>query len=135
MQKEPKTKTQSFNPLSFCLSARLCESGFRKQCRLHEVPLRQSVYLRERNPFARRRSTHYQCLSKKCMLQAWQVMIRHPKGENTTSLSFHSPLIIPRVPVTLAKIKCGRGSAKDFISLQDSRTRSYEEMFSKKCTK
>ena len=46
-----------------------------------------------------------------------KVMIRHPKRENTTSLSFHSPMIIPRVPVTFAKIKCGRGSAKDFISL------------------
>ena len=53
------------------------------------------------------------------------------QGENTSSLSFHSPLIIPRVPVTFAKIKCGRGSGKDFISLQDSRTRSYEEMFLK----
>ena len=30
------------------------------------------------------------------------------QGRNTTSLSFHSPLIIPRVPVTFAKIKCGR---------------------------
>ena len=54
-------------------------------------------------------------------------MRRHPKGENTTSLSFHSPLIIPRVPVAFAKINCGRGSAKDFISLQDSRTRSDEK--------
>ena len=134
MQKEPKTKTQSFNPLFFCLSARLCESGFRKQCRLHEVPLRQSVYLRERSPF-RKTKKYALLMSLKRILQAWQVMIRHPKGENTTSLSFHSPLIIPRVPVTFAKIKCGRGSAKDFTSLQDSRTRSYEEMFFKKCTK
>ena len=35
--------------------------------------------------------------------------------------------LIQRVPVTFAKIKCGRGSAKDLISLQDSRTRSYKE--------
>ena len=113
VQREPNTPTQHLNPLSFRLSARLCESRFRKQCRLYEVPLRQSVYLCERNLCARRRST--------------QVMIRHPMGENTTSLSFHSPLIIPHVPVTFAKIRCGRGSAKDFISLRDSCTRSCEE--------
>ena len=53
--------------------------------------------------------------------------VRHPKGENTTSLSLHSPMIIPSVPVTFAKINCGRGSAKDSISLQDSRTRSCKE--------
>ena len=67
-------------------------------------------------------------MSFKRILQAWQVMIRHPKGENSTSLSFHSTLMISCVPVTFAKIKCARGSAKDFISLQDSRTRSYEEI-------
>ena len=54
-------------------------------------------------------------------------MIRHPKGENTTSQLFYSPLIIPRLPVTFSKTKCGRGSGKDLISLQDSGTRSYEE--------
>ena len=78
---------------------------------------------------------HALLMTFKRILQAWPVMIRHPKGENTTSLSFHSPLIIPRVPVTFATIKCERGSAKDFISLQDSRTRSYKEMFFKKCIK
>ena len=35
--------------------------------------------------------------------------------------------MIPHVPVTLPKIKCRRGLAKDFTSLQDSHTRSYEE--------
>ena len=47
-------------------------------------------------------------------------MIRHPKGENTTSQLLYSPLIISRLPVTFSKIKCGRGSGKDLISLQDS---------------
>ena len=54
-------------------------------------------------------------------------MIRHPKGENTTFQLFHSPLIIPRVPETFANIKCGRGLAKDFTTLHDFHTRSYEE--------
>ena len=54
-------------------------------------------------------------------------MIRHPKGDNTISQLFHSPLIIPRGPVTFAKTKCGRGLAKDLISLQDSHRRSCEE--------
>ena len=54
------------------------------------------------------------------------------QGRKYYLLIFHYPLIIPRVPVTSAKIKCGRGSAKDFISLQDSRTRSYEENVLKK---
>ena len=54
-------------------------------------------------------------------------MIGHPRSENNISKLFHSPLIIPRVPVTFAKIKCGRGLAKDFISLQDPHTRSYGE--------
>ena len=125
MQKEPKTKTQSLNPLSFGLSARLCESGFKKQCCLHEVPLRQSVYL-VKKPL-RKTKKNALSMSFKRILQAWPVMIRHPMGENTTSLSFHSPLIIPRVPVKFAKIKCGRGSANDFISLQDFRTRSCKE--------
>ena len=35
-------------------------------------------------------------------------------------------MIIPHVPVNLAKIKCGRGLAKDFTILQDSHTKSYE---------
>ena len=134
MQKEPKTRLKSLNPLSFGLSARLCESGFRNQCSLCKVPLRQSIYLHERNLFARRRSFHYQCLSN-IFSKHGKVMIRHSKGENTTSLLFHSPLIIPCVPVTFAKLKCGRGSAKDFISLQDSRTRSYEENIFQKCIK
>ena len=47
-------------------------------------------------------------------------MIKHRRGEGTTSSLLHSRLTIPRVPVTSAKIKCGRGLAKDFISLQDS---------------
>ena len=60
---------------------------------------------------------------------AGQVMIRHPKGENTISKLFHSLLTIPRytVPVTFAKINCRSGLAKDFTSLQDFHTRSYEE--------
>ena len=53
-------------------------------------------------------------------------MIRHPRGENSISWLFHFPLIIPSVPVNLAKIECGRGLAKDFIILQDSHTKSYE---------
>ena len=54
-------------------------------------------------------------------------MIRHPRGENTISKLFHPLLIIPRVPLSFAKIKCGRGLAKDFASLPDSHTRSYRE--------
>ena len=53
-------------------------------------------------------------------------MIRHPRGENSIPWLFHFPLIIPSVPVNLAKIKCGRGLAKDFTILQDSHTKSYE---------
>ena len=53
-------------------------------------------------------------------------MIRHPRGENSISWLFHFPLIIPSVPVNLAKIECGRGLAKDFTILQDSHTKSYE---------
>ena len=52
-------------------------------------------------------------------------MIRHPRGENSISWLFHFPLIISRVPVNLAKMKCGRGLAKDFTILQDSHTKSY----------
>ena len=44
-------------------------------------------------------------------------MIRHPRGENSISWLFHFPLIIPSVPVNLAKIECGRGLAKDFTIL------------------
>ena len=36
-------------------------------------------------------------------------------------------LSLPRLPVTFSKIKCGRGSGKELISLQDSGTKSYEE--------
>ena len=54
-------------------------------------------------------------------------MIRHPKGENTIALLFHSPLILPREPVTFAKKKCGRSFAKYFTNFQDSYTRSLEE--------
>ena len=54
-------------------------------------------------------------------------MIRYHKGESTTSILFGSPLIIPHAPVTFAKIKCGSGSAKHVIILQDSRTRSLGE--------
>ena len=46
--------------------------------------------------------------------------------ENSTSWLFHYPLIIPRVHVTFAKMECGRALAKDFTSMQDSHTRSYE---------
>ena len=49
-------------------------------------------------------------------------MIRHPRGENSMPWLFHVPLIIPSVPVNLAKIKCGRGLAKDLTILQDSHT-------------
>ena len=59
-------------------------------------------------------------------------MIRHLRRENTFSSLLHSPLIIPRVPVTFAKIKYGRGLAKDFTSLQDSHTRCYEGNLFKK---
>ena len=45
--------------------------------------------------------------------------MRHPRGENTISKLFDSPLIIPRVPVTFAKVGCGRVLAKDFTSLQE----------------
>ena len=53
-------------------------------------------------------------------------MIRHPRGENSISWLFHFPPIVPRVPVNLAKMKCGREMAKDLIILQDSHTKSYE---------
>ena len=53
-------------------------------------------------------------------------MIRHPRGENSIYWLFDLPLIIPRVPVNLAKMKCGRGLAEDFTILQDSHTKSYE---------
>ena len=53
-------------------------------------------------------------------------MIRHPRGENSISWLFQFPLIMPRVPVNLAKIECGRGLAKGFTILQDSHTKSYE---------
>ena len=46
------------------------------------------------------------------------VFINFPR--DLCSQLFHSPLIIPHVPVTFAKTKCGRGLAKDFISLQVS---------------
>ena len=58
-------------------------------------------------------------------------MIWHFRGENTIFSLLHSPLI-PRVPVIFAQIKCGRGLAKDFTSLQDSHTRSYDENLFKK---
>ena len=53
-------------------------------------------------------------------------MIRYPRGENSISWLFHFLLIIPRVHVNLAKIKRGRELAKDFTTLQDSHTKSYE---------
>ena len=53
-------------------------------------------------------------------------MIRHPRGGDTISWLFYFPLIIPHLPVNLAKIKCGRALAKGFIVLQDSHTKSYE---------
>ena len=62
-------------------------------------------------------------------------MIRHPRGENSIFWVFHFPLIIARLPVNLAKIKCGRELAKDFTSLQDSHTKSYEKKLFNKCTK
>ena len=53
-------------------------------------------------------------------------MIRHPRGENSISWLFHFPLIIPRVSLNLAKMKCGSGLAKDFTILQDFHTKSYD---------
>ena len=38
-------------------------------------------------------------------------------------------LLLPSEPVNLAKVKCGRGLAKDFTILQDSHTKSYERNF------
>ena len=46
------------------------------------------------------------------ILHAEQFMIRHPRGQNNISKRVHSPLTIPRVPVTLANIKWGRSLAK-----------------------
>ena len=56
-------------------------------------------------------------------------MIRHPMVESSIFWLFYFPLIIARLPVNLAKIKCGRELAKDFTSLQDSHTKSYEKNF------
>ena len=56
-------------------------------------------------------------------------MIRHPRGENSISWLFYFPLIIPHVPVNLAKIKRGRALAKDFTILQDSHTKSYKRKY------
>ena len=53
-------------------------------------------------------------------------MIRYPRGENSISLLFHFPLIIPRLHVNLGKIKRERELAKDFTNLQNSHTKSYE---------
>ena len=65
-------------------------------------------------------------MSFKYILHSGQVIIRHPRGGNSISWLFHFPLIIARLPVNLAKIKCGRALAKDFTILQDSHTKSYE---------
>ena len=56
------------------------------------------------------------------ILHSGQVMIRHPRGENSIFWLFYFPLIIVRLPVNLAKIKCGRELAKDFTILQDAHT-------------
>ena len=68
-------------------------------------------------------------MSFKYVLHSGQVIIRHPRGENSMSWLFQFPLIIPRVPVNVAKIKCGRGLEKDFTILQDSHTNSYERKY------
>ena len=47
------------------------------------------------------------------ILQSGQVMIRHPRGENSIFWLFYFPLIIARLPVNLAKKKCGRESGAD----------------------
>ena len=44
-------------------------------------------------------------------------------GRKRYLLAISFSLIIPRVPVNLVKIKCGRGLAKDFTTLQDSHTK------------
>ena len=72
---------------------------------------------------------HALLMSFKHILHAGQVMIRHPKGQNTIFSLFHSPMIISCLHVTFAKKKCGRGLAKDFTSLKDSHTSSYEENY------
>ena len=54
-------------------------------------------------------------MSFKYIFHSGQVIIRHPRGENGISWLFQFLLIIPRVPVNLAVIKCGRGLEKDFI--------------------
>ena len=64
-------------------------------------------------------------MSFKDILHSGEV-IRHPRGENSIFWLLYFFLIMPRVPVTFAKIKCGRGLAKDFTILQDSHTKSYE---------
>ena len=68
----------------------------------------------------------YISLSNIFFTQAGQVMIRHPRGESSISWLFYFLLIIPRLPVNLAKMKCGRGLAIDFTILQGFHTKSYD---------
>ena len=132
--KTQKTRTQSLIPLSFgsfcstLMTQRTqCEPGFRKKFCLQEVPMRFTERWPTWKKPLRKTKEHALLVSFKHVLHAGQVMIRHPRGENTIFSLLLSPMIILRVPVTFAKIKCRRGLAKDFTSLQDSHTRSYDE--------
>ena len=62
-------------------------------------------------------SETYQCLSN--ISSARVSYVETSQRKNTISWQFDSTLVIPSVPVTFAKRKCGRGIAKYFTSLQD----------------
>ena len=70
--------------------------------------------------FARQRSVHYYSSIGASYDKASQ-------GENSIFWLFYFPLIIARLLVNLAKIKCGRELAKDFTILQDAHTKSYDK--------
>ena len=117
MQRDPKDKDSEFDALLQGLKDLVCT-------RL------QGKVLSASSPIAIYRALI--CLNKplrktkKCALIMSFNMIRHPRGENSISWLFHLPLIIPRVSVNLAKMKCGRVLAKDFTILRDFQTKSYD---------
>ena len=69
------------------------------------------------------------CLGKKFLSTSsthFKSQLGSPLAETSISKVFDSSLVIAHVRVTVARLKCRRGLVKDFISSQDSHTRSYE---------
>ena len=115
-------------------SLRLSQAGHVKYKYLPTVPTYWPAWSTEywsawKKPFCKQRSKHYRRLSN--MFSALGKLWFASLGDNTISTWFRHPQMIPSAPVTFAYIKCGRGLAKDAITLQDSHTKSHKKCFCK----